>query len=362
MISGRVTRPLFTRIDRYVAATVIAGALAGLAVIVCLSFVFEFIDKADDIGVGDYGLAEAMLAVGLSMVQRAYEAFPMATLLGALVSLGALAARSELTVLQAVGLSPARIARPVALAATLLAVAAAAMGEWVAPTASRMAEAVQARASDGDLGSVGGRLWARDGDWVLYVHRVLAPDTIAGVTAYQLDGDRLEQVVMASGGRFESNQWQLTDARVSRFLDNGVEVRQGAGFALGGELRPDMLEVVVVDAATLSATEIREYVRYLEANDLDSARYQLAFWQKVATPLATVVMLLLAVPLVFGPQRSNNAGQRIFIGIMIGLGFFLLNRFLGNADMIYGVPAPVSALLPTLLVGVIAVVGIRRSG
>ena len=355
-------RPLFSRLDRYVAVTVTAGALVGLAVIVCLSFVFEFIDKADDIGVGDYQLADAMLAVGLSMVQRGYEAFPMATLLGALVSLGALAARSELTVMRAVGLSPARIARPVALAATLLAFMAAAVGEWVAPSASRMAESVQARASDGQLGSAAGRLWARDGKWVLHVDRVLAADTLADVTAFQVDGDRLVQVVIAPGARFESNRWQLADARISRFRSEGVDVRESAEFALGGELRPDMLEVVVVDAATLSATEIREYVRYLQANNLDSARYQLAFWEKVATPLATVVMLLLTVPLVFGPQRSNSAGQRIFIGVMIGLGFFLLNRFLGNTGMIYGLPAPLSALLPTLLVGLVALVGIRRAG
>jgi lipopolysaccharide export system permease protein len=117
------------RLDRYIAATVLVGALMGLVVIVSLSFVFEFIDEADDIGRGDYDLAAAMAVVALSMVQRAYEAFPMATLIGALVSLGALAARSELIVMRAVGRSVGQIARAVVVAGIGLAVLAGLLGD-----------------------------------------------------------------------------------------------------------------------------------------------------------------------------------------------------------------------------------------
>ncbi len=352
---------MMSRIDRYLALTVIAGALAGLFVIVCLSFVFEFIDKADAIGRGGYGLAEAMLAVGLSMVQRAYEAFPMATLVGALASLGTLAARSELTVMRAVGCSVGQIARPVVVAGLFLALLAAAIGEWVAPPATRLAQAVQAESSGGVIGAGGDGLWARDGQWMLRIERVLAADELAGVTAFELQDDRLARIVHAPAAYFAGGVWALEGAQETRLDSVPVRVEGHETLLLGGELRPDMLEVVVVDAATLAGREIFRYIGYLEANNLDSGRYQLALWVKIATPLATVVMLLLTVPLVFGSQRSTGAGQRIFIGVMIGLVFFLLNRFLGNAGLVYGLPAPLSALAPTVLFGGIALIALRRA-
>lgn len=349
-----------SRLDRYIMATVLSGALAGLFILLCLNFVFEFIDEAGDIGQADYGLGTALLYVSLQMVHRAYEAFPMATLIGALVSLGALAARSELVVMRAVGMSVAQIARSVVYAGLLLALLAAAIGEWFAPPAVRLAQAVQAEAFGRSVDAGGGGFWVRDGDYFLHGERALRPDVIEGVVAYELAGNRLARVIAAPLAEYTAGRWVLSPATITAFLDDQVMVSEQASAAIGGELDPDMLEVVVVDAATLAVTELLRYIRYLEVNELDSEEYRLAFWVKLSTPLATIVMLLLTVPLVFGSQRSAGVGQKIFLGVLIGLSFFLLNRFLNNAGVIYGLPAPVSALSPTILFFIIALIAMRR--
>ncbi|WP_235012756.1 LPS export ABC transporter permease LptG [Spiribacter roseus] len=348
------------RLDRYIAATVLVGALMGLVVIVSLSFVFEFIDEADDIGRGDYDLGSAMAVVALSMVQRAYEAFPMATLIGALVSLGALAARSELIVMRAVGRSVGQIARAVVVAGIGLAVLAGLLGEFVAPPANQLAQTIRAEAAGGRIGTVGGGLWARDGDYRLRADRVVRADLLAGVRAYEIDGNQLMRIVTAPRARFVNGQWQLRDARVTALGDFPIRVETRERITLGGQLRPATLEVVVQDAQALPARELFRYIEYLQANELRSDQYQLALWVKLATPLATVVMLLLAVPLVFGSQRGTGVGQQVFLGVLIGLAFFLLNRFLGNAGLVYGLPPAASALAPTGLFLLIALVALRR--
>ena len=74
-------------------------------------------------------------------------------------------------------------------------------------------------------------------------------------------------------------------------------------------------------------------------------------------------MLLLTVPLVFGGVRSSGAGQRIFLGVLIGFAFILLNRLLIRVGLVYGLPPALSALLPTLLVlsgGIYGIVRLRR--
>jgi lipopolysaccharide export system permease protein len=348
------------RLDRTIAATVLVGAVMGLVVIVSLSFVFEFIDEADDIGRGDYDLATAMAVVALSMVQRAYEAFPMATLIGALVSLGALAARSELIVMRAVGRSVGQIARAVVVAGIGLALLAGLIGEFIAPPANQLAQNLRAEAASGRIGATGAGLWARDGDYRLRIDRVVRADLLAGVRAYEIDGNTLTRIVTAPRARYVDGGWQLRDARVTALEGFPVRVREHARLRLGGELRPATLEVVVQEARSLPARELIRYIGYLQANDLDSARYELALWVKFATPLATVVMLLLAVPLVFGSQRSTGVGQQVFLGVLIGLAFFLLNRFLGNAGLVYGLPPSVSALAPTVLFLMVALVALRR--
>lgn len=348
------------RLERFLIHTVLIGALTGLLVIVCLSFVFEFINEAGDIGKGGYTLASAMLVVALSMVQRAYEAFPMATLIGALVSLGALAARGELVAMRAAGVSVAQIARSVVLAGVGLAVLAAAIGEWVAPQATRMAQVIQANAQGGQVGLAAGGFWARDGDLMIRAERVVEPTLLTGVRVYAIDNVQLTRVITAPQARYDGAAWVLSPAEVTRISTNGVEVAQAAQIRVGGELSPATLEVVSADAQTLAGWELARYINYLDNNNLDSARYQLALWVKIATPFATVVMLLLTVPLVFASARSKGVGQQIFLGVLIGLAFFLLNRFLGNAGLVYGLPPALSALAPTGLFLLIALWGIRQ--
>ena len=133
------------------------------------------------------------------------------------------------------------------------------------------------------------------------------------------------------------------------FEPQRVVVRDEDDVFWPSSLSPDVLSVVVVEPEALSIADLWIYVEYLDNNTLDSSRYRLAFWIKVATPLATLTMLLLTVPLVFGSLRSVGAGQRIFIGVMIGIAFFLSNNLLNHLGLVYGLAPLPSALLPTAL-------------
>ncbi|MDZ7622027.1 MAG: LptF/LptG family permease [Candidatus Competibacteraceae bacterium] len=99
----------------------------------------------------------------------------------------------------------------------------------------------------------------------------------------------------------------------------------------------------------LSIRELWVYVDYLERNGLDAQSYRLALWRKLLAPLSYLAMLVIAMPFVFGPQRTAGVGQRLLIGLLLGLVFFLLNYLLGNVVLLYGFPPLVGASLPTLL-------------
>jgi lipopolysaccharide export system permease protein len=350
------------RLDRYIARTVIGGSLIALLIILSLNIVFEFVDETGDVGEGSYTTSRALLYVLLSLPYRAYEALPFATLIGSLMALGALAGRHELVAMRAAGMSVVRIARAVLLGGLVLALVAVALGEWVAPTAERMAQALRASALEGRVSSaIGSGFWVRDGGRFLNVARAPEPDVLEDVVVYELEGTRLARILRARVARYDDGRWRLAAVRETRFRPQQVVQRRVPELVLEqSSLRPEMLEVIVVEPATLPIADVLTYIDYLQSNGLDSDRYWLAVWVKVATPLATLTMLLLTVPLVLGSQRSTRAGQRLFIGVLVGLAFFLLNRLLANAGVIYGLPPMLSALGPTLLFLALGAWGLRR--
>ena len=67
-----------------------------------------------------------------------------------------------------------------------------------------------------------------------------------------------------------------------------------------------------------------------------------------------MVMMLLAVPFVLGPLRDSGAGQRLMIGILIGLGFYVANEVSASLGALLGWPAALAASAPTMLVAAIA--------
>jgi lipopolysaccharide export system permease protein len=123
---------------------------------------------------------------------------------------------------------------------------------------------------------------------------------------------------------------------------------------------PDVVRVFAVRPASLSTLDLYQYIQHLRRNHQDTARYQLVFWNKVLLPAATGVMILLAVPFVFGQMRSGGMGQKVFVGIMIGLVFNALNRGFGYMGLLYGLPTFLAAVLPVAIFLLLALYLLRR--
>ena len=99
----------------------------------------------------------------------------------------------------------------------------------------------------------------------------------------------------------------------------------------------------------LSLTGLAQYVDYLEQNDQEASRYELAFWRKVLQPLSVAAMLLLALSFIFGPLRSVTMAARVLLGILTGFGFFMSNELFGPLALVYQLPPLAGAMLPSLL-------------
>jgi len=349
-------------LDRYLAGAILTSTALVLAVLIALFSFVQFVDALGDVGKADYQLMDAIRFVLLSIPRQMFEVFPMAALLGTTLGLSALAADSELVAMRAAGVSLLRIVRAAMQVGLALALVAVLIGEFVVPETEQMAERGRAEAlkirikQQNDYG-----LWLRDSQDFVHVGEVLPDLTLLGIDIYRFDErEQLTLHLHAKRGQFVDAKWQLDEVRESRLTTDRVQTQRVGRYDWVTSLTPELFSVFRVRPEGLSVIQLYRYIRHLELNRQNTGSHALAFWQKIVAPFATVVMMVLAIPFVFGSQRSGGIGARLFTGIVIGLAFFVISRGFGFFGLIYGVPAFLGAIMPTLLFFGAALVMLRR--
>lgn len=338
-------------LDRYIGRAVVLGTLLALFILLAVDVFFGFINEVQDIGTGQYNIRDVFVYIGLTLPRRLYEIFPMAALLGSLLSLGVLASNSELVSMRAAGVSILRISRSVLQAGLIMLVAVAVIGEWVAPWMEQIAQQQRMYAQSETISfrSQYG-FWARDGKQFINIKQILPDGRLGDIEVYELaDNGRLKSAMRAKWAEYDPQGWRLEDVERGELENRQLRVTRADSLVWPSLLSPELLKVVSIDADDLSARDLYRYARYMRDNGLDPGRFDLAFWRRVVAPIAGMVMLFLAIPFVFGPLRSVGTGQRLLWGVLTGVGFYLLNQTMSHFGQVYGLPALLSALLPPLL-------------
>jgi lipopolysaccharide export system permease protein len=353
---------ILTRLDRYIGRSLLTSITLVLSVMLAMTIFFVLVDALPDYGKGSFGAYEITRYVLLSQARQLYELFPMATLIGTLMALSALALNSELIAMRAAGVSVPRIMLAAMKTGLALILAVVLLGEFVVPTAENEAQLGRAQALATGLQQKGTGLWLRDGAVFVNIGEVLPDLSLLRLNIYQLD-DQARLIAQTSAQRawYEAGAWRLEAVRESRIEKNRVRVRQLKDLTWLSVLTPEMVNVFSIRPEGLSMLQLARYIEHLRQNSQDTARFRLAFWQKLLLPFATAVMMLLAAPFVFRHFRSGGMSQRIFIGIMLGLTFVVLNRSFGYFGLIYGLPPVLGAAMPIMLFLLLALGLLRRN-
>jgi len=371
---------MFSIIDRYLGRAILSTTLLVLLTLVALAGIFEFVGELEDVGQGAYGAASAAQYVLLTLPGKAYLLFAPSVLLGSLLGLGTLANNSELTVMRAAGISPARIIRAVLITGIGLMVLVVLLGETLMPRTEQLAEQLRLTAQQKQL-SVRSRtgLWVKSSNRYVNVSTVLPDFSLLDVNIHEFSRQQLLRAVqIAKAKPLEDTNWQLDGVDITRFGPSDIQIQRidritwhdlEKEFAKDDQktpskspmVSPDVLKSLSISPESLSARDLYQQVTYLQENDLNSKEIELAMWVKLTSPLASLVMLMLSLPFVFGSQRAGGAGQKIFIGIMLGIVYVLLNRLLTQLALANGLSPLASALIPLFGFLLIAIIGIRKT-
>lgn len=350
-------------LNRYLLKEVLLNtAFVFLALLMLFAF-FDLIHELGDLGKGSYRLGMILLFVLLSVPGHVYELFPIATLIGTMLALARLVAHSEFTVMRVSGVSARRMAFYLAQLGLVFMVATFVAGEFLAPASERAAEQLRLRS----LKSVVAQefrsgLWVKDENSFVNVREILPDTSLVGVRIYRFDqAHHLTDISLAKRGVYLGDgNWRLTDVDRTRFGQDHADVSHLAQIEWHSVLNPEILSVLLVVPEQMSIWNLYAYVQHLRENNQKTVRYEIALWSKLVYPFAAMVTMLLALPFAYQQTRAAGVSGKVLAGIMLGLGFHLTNRLFAYLGQIYNWSAVFSAVFPTLLFLVAAMVMMWR--
>jgi lipopolysaccharide export system permease protein len=351
-------------LDRYIGVSFIQGFLLVIFILVSLFSFLEFVVQLDDIGKGNYQLLDAFAYIGLTIPRRVLDMVPMAALLGSIIALGMLADKGELIIMRAAGLSVQRICFSVLATGALLMLATGIMEEYVAPPMEQYARLSRSLAiSDTGILLTKQGFWARQGHSFIHVGKTFAGGIAADLDVYEGDEEGgLRAFIHAREADIHDNKrWVLKDIRKKVIEEQRITTHNLPTMALESFLSTEQVNILALPPDSLSPSDLYQYIQALRQRGQNADTYVLALWQKLAVPLTTGAMVLLALPFVFGPPRGTTIGLRITVGAMVGIGFYLANQIIGYMGLLLELHPAITTLAPVAAILWIALWRLRQA-
>lgn len=318
---------------------------------------FDLIQEIDSLGRGTYGIGDMLAFVMLSIPGHIYEVVPVAVLIGMMVSLGTLARHSELTIMRVSGLSLSDIGFALVKVGLLFTVITFLVGELITPISEKVAQRMRIKATDSVIAQdFKSGLWVKDAKSFVNVETVLPDATLLNIHIYEFDQDfKLRTISNAKKGSYTDDHWGLDEVTQTRFSyaenieQNTIQTQFFNKANWKSAIRPELLNVLLVAPEKMAAWNLYSFIRHLGSNKQSTTRYEVALWSKMIYPLACIVMVILALPFGFLQQRSTGTSSKIFIGVLLGIVYQIMNRVFIHLGVLNDWPPLISAITPTIL-------------
>ncbi|MDF2529789.1 MAG: putative permease, YjgP/YjgQ family [Gammaproteobacteria bacterium] len=348
------------KLERYILSTVLLAVLGVTVVLLGIDVIFTFIVQINSLGPG-YSLVDALVFVLLRLPTDIYLMLPVAAFLGTLVGLGSLASKSELIAMQAAGVSIYRIAKGVLLAGSFLLIFAYMLSTYISPYTRHLAYLKQNQQSNPQaLLVLATATWLKSGDHFVYIGQTRPSGNLLNLTSFTIDNSQLSEVKMAQSAQIEKDQWTLTNVSDTHITDNQVTQTASSSLTEPSLISPHLLQIITMEPEDMTLPALYSYIEYRKQNALDVKPYKLQFWSRIFQPLSLVVLMLMAVPFVFGPLRSANNGLRVVIGVFAGFTFYIANQFFSSFSLLFPIPAFLGAAAPIMLFSLVLFILMQR--
>ncbi len=348
-------------IDKYIIKTLFSHTLATLAVLISIYSFFSFLAEVPMLGIENYKFINLLEYVILTMPQNLYALSPVIILLGVILGLGSLANSSELIVLRSAGISINGIVIKTLKAGLIFVIFIILIGELVAPKFNSIANLRKAKALNKNITLVGKHgFWMRDKNKFINVQNNLNNKVLTGVTLFKTsDNSKLDDVTYSEKVSYDDKNLISNNTENYTFINKGLDVREviykkSNKKSIIASFDTIVLENITQPPKNLSIIELYNQITFLNKNKIQADIYEIEFYSRVLMPVTLIVMILLAIPFVFGSIRDKGIGKKVFIGIILSVFFQLISKLSSQSTLFYGYNSFLGAFMPTFIIFLIA--------
>ena len=352
-------------LDVYVLSEFLKIFALVLVSFVLLMLVFTFLELMGDILRNHIALS----VVGAYLINLTpsmlYQITPLSVLIAALVTFGGLNRTSELTAMKATGISLYRLIIPVVAIGAILACALFAFDQSYLPQANRRQEALR--------NTIKGRppqtTLHPDQKWIfgqqspgqperIFYYQFFDPDTnaFANMTVFEFDPTTFAVTRRVFASRVVWN----ADARAWTFENGWERSWQGKEFVGFREFtqatfpdvkeEPSYFKKENLQSQEMSFTQLQRYIGDLRQSGFDTMRLRVQLYHKLAYPLVTIVMAILAIPFAVSMGRRGSL-TGLATAIAIALGYWVVAGLFDAMGSVNYLPPTLAAWSPDVLFG-----------
>jgi lipopolysaccharide export system permease protein len=333
--------------------------IAGTFVMLLLVFtLFELIGDIMRNGVSALIVGEYLLNVTPYFLY--FPIAPLSMLLAVLVTFGLLQRSNEITAIKATGISLYRIVVPVLIAATLVAGGLFLSDQLYLPYTNKRQDALRNRIK----GKPAQTYLRPDRKWIfgqhhdIYYYQFFDPDrdVFGGISVYRFDPHTFQITDRISAERAHwsdpMGRWVYEQGWERVLNGSAIQSYHKFDVATFPELTeaPAYFKKEVKQSSEMSYEELRRYIHDLQQSGFDVVRLRVQLQKKIAYPLITLVMAILAVPFALSAgKRGAVAGVATAIGI--GVVYWTISGLFEAMGNLSQLPPAVAAWSPDLVFG-----------
>jgi LPS export ABC transporter permease LptG len=291
-----------------------------------------------------------------------YNTTPLSMLLAVLVTFGLLQKSNEITAIKATGISLYRIIVPVLIASTLVAGVLFLSDQLYLPYTNKRQDALRNRIKGKPAQTYlrPERQWMFGQHSDIYYYQFFDPDrnVFGGVSVFQFDPHTFQITHRITADRAHwsdsMGKWVYEQGWERSLSGAAIENYRKFDVATYPELAeaPAYFKKEIKQSSEMSYEELRRYIHDLEQSGFDVVRLRVQLQKKIAYPLITLVMAILAIPFALSAgKRSAVAGVATAIGI--GVVYWTISGLFEAMGNLSQLPPAVAAWSPDLVFGFI---------
>lgn len=324
--------PMGGILDRYLAQGFLRIFVISLVCITLLYLVVDFFDRISifvDSGASMGTIIRYFLYKAPASISRVIG---FATLFSALFSLGMLTRTQEITAMRSNGISVQRIALPLLILSFFICVLTFFWNEALVPAFAHQAQTIfKTEIKNKQQQSLFGTadIWIRgEGSFINIDNFDRSTSTLRGITIFLLNRDwSLRGLMEIPSARWTDHGWEANEITEWLFSPDGKVANHKATTAPPISETPEDLKLLARDADEFTFFDLQKQIFDMKSKGMDAAPYEVDLQVKLAFPLISLLMILIAIPFALRRQTSGSMAVSFGVAMLIGFGYWVLSAF-----------------------------------